>query len=103
VRASTTLTLREIRVEGADTTVVFSVVSAMPKDPIRVTAEGQTATIQLTGTLEGEQTFSLTRGMPSMAAMAGVVRMTVSGAFAGPGEMTLILDQRIDMRTVGGP
>lgn len=103
VRSRTTLTLREIRVEEGDSLVVLDVVSTMPKDPIRVRVESQEATIHLDGTLEGDQVFSLTRGMPRSAAMAGAVRMTMSGGIPGAGEMALILDQRIDMRTLGGP
>jgi hypothetical protein len=101
VRATTTLTLREVRVQEGDTSVVLDVVSAMPQDPIRVQAEGGQATIRLNGALEGEQEFSLTRGLPLTAAIAGVVRMTMTGPSGE--EMTLMLDQHVTMRPVGGP
>jgi hypothetical protein len=103
VRARTTVTLRELRVEGADTTAVLAVVSVMPKDPIRVRANNGEATIRLTGSLEGEQSFSLTRGMPSTAAMAGELRISVRSDGDGSDVMGVVLDQQIDMRTAGEP
>lgn len=102
VRASTSLRLREIHRDAADTTVVFEIVSAMPKDPIHLRINGQDATIHLAGTLEGEQEFSLTHSMPLTAAMTGVIRMTTSDPITGGQATTLNLDQRVVMRTVGG-
>jgi hypothetical protein len=104
VRASTTLTVREIQVAGDDTTVVLDVVTTLPTDPINVTIQGRQASFRLAGTLAGSQEFSLTHGMQLGSELAGVVRMTMSGgAIPGAPEMTLVLDQRTTMRTVATP
>jgi hypothetical protein len=68
-----------------------------------VRANNGEATIYLTGSLEGEQSFSLTRGMPSTAAMAGELRISVRSDGDGSDVMGVVLDQQIDMRTAGEP
>lgn len=100
VRAATTFTVKEIRAVGADTTVVFDVVTTLPTEPIKVTIQGQEATFRLAGTLTGQQEFSVTRSMQHAGEVGGVVKMTMSGAMPGAGEMTMSLDQRMSIRTV---
>jgi len=100
VRAATTFTVREIRAVGSDTIVVLDVSTVLPTDPIKVTIQGQVATFRLAGTLTGQQEFSVARSMQQGGDVGGVVKMTMSGAMPGAGEMIMSLDQRMTMRTV---
>lgn len=103
LRAQTTLTLRGIRVADGDTTVLLGVETQMPTDPITATIQGRETTIRFEGTLEGEQEFSLTRGIQRSGAVGGVVRMTMSGAAPEAGALTLVMDQRMRMRALDEP
>jgi hypothetical protein len=100
VRAASTFTVREIRAVGTDTTVILDVATTLPTEPIKVTMQGQEATFRLAGTLTGQQEFSFTRSMQQSGTVGGVVKMTMSGAMPGAGDMTMSLDQRMTMRTV---
>src|SRR2546428_12898256 len=62
IRTSTKITVKEIQVSGADTSVLLSVVTSFPKDAVTVPAQGQTVELRFTGTLTGEQLFSLRQG-----------------------------------------
>ncbi len=76
----TTLTVKEIHVgAGADTTLVLGVETTFPGDPIGLTIAGQPATLRLSGSLAGEQVFSLTRGVVVSGTVKGTMKMNVSG------------------------
>ena len=64
--AISTLTVREIRITGADTAVVVDIKTAFPTGPIQISSGGQSGTIKLEGDLAGHQQFSISRGESSM-------------------------------------
>jgi hypothetical protein len=79
----TKLTVREIRVADADTTVYLDVETTFPGDPIGLTIAGQPATLKLSGSLTGDQVFSLTRGVVVSGAIKGTMKMNVTGGPMG--------------------
>jgi len=85
----TTLTVREFSVAGGDTTVLLAVATTFPADPIRLNFAGQPATLHLSGSLSGDQLFSLTRGAVVRGAMKGTMRIKVTGGLLGGQGMTL--------------
>jgi hypothetical protein len=103
ITAATTLTVREILVTGSDTTIRLSVETTLPERPIRFTMGGQPITIALRGSMTGEQLFSLTRGAPVTASLAGTIRVNVTGGLFGPQGMALRVDQQgtIELREAG--
>lgn len=103
VRVTTRLVLQEVRITRGDTIVVCDVATTMPEDPITFTLEGEQATMRMAGTLSGEHEFSLKRGMPRAGVMAGVVRITIRPTTPDSGELTLVVDQHTQLRTLGGP
>jgi hypothetical protein len=101
LRAHNTLTLRDVQTSGGDTIVVIAVETRFPDRPVTITRQGQTATVSMTGTLSGEQTFSLTRGTALGSHMAGTLHMamTMPGAPAG---MSLTLRQETTLKLLPG-
>jgi hypothetical protein len=100
--ARTTLTVREIRVSGggADTAVVLDVKTAFPTDPIQLNIGGQRATLKLSGTLAGDQHFSLTRGAVLEGTLKGTMKMNVSAAALGQQAMVVSSDTENALRLV---
>jgi hypothetical protein len=85
----TRLTVKEIRVARGDTTVLLDVETTFPGDPITLSIAGQPATLRLSGSLAGDQVFSLTRGVVVSGAMRGTMKMNVSGGPLGRQGMVL--------------
>ena len=102
IKATTEARVLEIRVAEGDTIVVLDVVSKMPTDPITVSAQGEQATINLAGSLTGDQEFSLARGATVSGKLGGEVRMTMSSPRT-PGGMTMVMDLRLTLRSLGAP
>lgn len=85
----TRLTVQEIRIGGADTTVLLDVETTFPGDPIALTIAGQPATLRLSGSLAGDQVFSLSRGVVVSGTMKGTMKMNVTGGPLGRQGMVL--------------
>ena len=102
VEVPTTLTVREVRVSGPDTTVVLGVESRLPDAPISVDLGVGRSSLRLTGTLVGDQEFSVSRGTVVRGAMAGQIRLEMTGGIAGDRTLGLTLDQRLTLRTLEG-
>jgi len=96
--ARTTLTVREIRVAGADTTVVLDVATAFPTEPIELNIGGQRATLKLFGTLAGDQHFSLSRGTVLEGTLKGTIKMNVTSAALGQQAMVVSTDTESSLR-----
>lgn len=80
--ARTTLTVRELRVVGSDTSVVLDVRMDFPSEPIRLASSaGEAATLRLEGGMTGRQVFSISRGTVTDATMKGTAKVhaTASG------------------------
>ncbi len=87
--ARTTLTVREIRVVGADTAVVLDIKTEFPTEPIRITTATESGTIKLEGGTAGHQVFSLSRGAVVDGTVKGTIKMSFSGSGLGPAGMTM--------------
>lgn len=81
--ARTTLTVNAIRVADGDTTILLDVTTEFPKEPILLDLGAQRATMRISGTLSGDQQFSLTRGAVIRGAVKGSMRVNLTGAGAG--------------------
>jgi hypothetical protein len=81
--AKTTVTVREIRLAGADTSVVLDLKTEFPKGPINVASGGQSGVLKLDGSLAGHQQFSITRGAILDGMIAGSTRMSMTGGMLG--------------------
>ena len=81
--ARTTVTVREIRLAAADTSVVLDLKTEFPKGPINMTFNGQTGTLKMDGTLAGHQQFSITRGAVLDGMIQGTTKINMSAAALG--------------------
>ena len=81
--AHTTVTVREIRIAAADTSVVLDLKTEFPKGPINMTFNGQTGTLKMDGTLTGHQQFSITRGAVLDGMIQGTTKINMSAAALG--------------------
>ena len=90
--AKTTLTVREIRMTGADSTVVVDIKTAFPSGPIPISSGGQTATLKLDGDLAGHQQFSISRGAILDGTIKGSTKMHMTSAMFGAKGMDMVTD-----------
>ena len=91
LKARTRLTVKDINAGGPDTTVLVAVETTFPGGPVTVTSEGVQQTLTVSGSLAGEQLFSITRGAAVHSSMGGKMLAGMSG---GPqGKMDLSLRQ----------
>ena len=98
--ARTTLTVREIRMLGSDTSVIIDIKTAFPTGPIQLTFAGQRATLKLAGQLAGDQEFSLSRGAVVGGVMKGLMTMNISAPAMGMAAMEMATDTQNSIRLV---
>ena len=98
--ATTTLTVREVRVSGADTTVIIDVKTVFPTDSIPLDVGGQRATLRLAGTLAGDQQFSLNRGAVVGGTLKGTLKMNLTAPALGQQTMVMSSDTENTLRLV---
>ncbi len=98
--ARTTLTVREIRTTGSDTSVIIDIKTAFPTGPIQLTFAGQPATLKLAGQLAGDQEFSISRGAVVGGAMQGSMTMNISAPALGMASMEMATDTQNSIRLV---
>ena len=98
IRTSTKITVKEIQVSGADTSVLLSVVTTFPKEPVNVQAQGQTVELKFAGTMTGEQLFSLRQGAPVRTTMGGTMHLEMKGAALGGQSMAMSMEQQATMK-----
>ena len=96
--ARTTLTVKEIRIAGSDTTVVLDVKTTFPNDPIQLDVGGQRATLRLSGTMLGGQEYSLTRGTVVAGTLKGTMKMNITGGSIGRQGMDMTSDAETTLR-----
>jgi hypothetical protein len=89
------LRIDRFRVEGADTVVHIRIETTFPREPIALDSTMSGGSVQIDGTLRGEQEYSLGRQALVTSSLGGTVRTSVSGGMA-PG--TFFLEQRMSMR-----
>lgn len=93
----TTRRVKEIQVAGADTSIVLSVETTFPGDPVTINQRGQTATLQLSGTIVGEELFSLAKSALVRSSTGGTMRISVTGERG----MTMAMEQQTSLQMMG--
>ena len=91
IKSRTKLTVKDIQVTGVDTSVLFIVETNFPDEPIEVAQQGQRVTMKLSGSLAGEQVYSLARSANVRSSMGGTMKINVGG-------MTMALKQRTSLQ-----
>jgi len=87
--ARTTLTIREIRIVGSDTSVVVDISTTFPPGPIQLDIAGQRSTLTLEGVLKGQQQFSLTQGAILGGTIKGTTTMNITSPLFGSQPMRM--------------
>ena len=82
------ITLKDVQVTGTDTVIRLALATTFPKDPIPVAGQGGSGTVQMDGSMQGEQQFSITRGTIVRVDMNGSLKVTSSGGL-GAGSMSM--------------
>jgi hypothetical protein len=101
LKSRTKITVKEIQIAGADTSVLLGIETSFPDEPITLTQQGQggapqTGTLRLSGNLSGEQLYSLKRSAQVRAMMGGTIKM--KSAAAGQSEMTMAMTQQTSLQ-----
>jgi hypothetical protein len=99
IKSRTKLTMKEIVVAGADTSVRLAVETTFPGDPVALTLQGRAATVRLSGGLRGEQVYSLTRGTQVRTSMGGT--MTIAVHAGATGASTIVATQQTALLLTG--
>jgi hypothetical protein len=94
----TTITIRDIREVGSDTTVRVAFETTFPSEPIQLEVEGGRGTLRLGGSLTGDQEFSMLLGATVSGTNGGEMRMTLSGAALGDTPANVTMSQRVTIR-----
>ncbi len=96
------LTVKDIRVGGADTTIIIGIGTKFPDTPLTMTERGVTVQAKVTGTATGQQEFNLSQGVLVSGTMDGNLRVEMTAPqLRMPIAMTF--DLHITMRRVAGP
>src|SRR2546422_11410994 len=79
LKSRTKITVKEIQIAGADTSVLLGIETSFPEAPITLMQRGEagarpTGTLRLSGHLSGGQVYSLQRRAPVGAVMGGTIR-----------------------------
>lgn len=101
LRSRTTMTVKEIQVAGADTSILLAVQTTFPGDPFTITARGHHATVKLTGAIAGEQLFSLGKSVPVRYSMGGRMTIAVRDPQNGSQGMSLAMEQHTSLQLTG--
>jgi hypothetical protein len=101
LKSRTKITVKEIQIAGADTSVLLGIETTFPEDPITLMQQGegaapQTGTLRLSGSLSGEQLYSLKRSAQVRAMMGGTIKMKTGTA--GQPEMTMAMTQQTSLQ-----
>jgi len=101
LKSRTKITVKEIQIAGADTSVLLGIETSFPEAPITLMQRGeggaqQTGTLRLSGNLSGEQLYSLQRSAQVRAMMGGTI--TMKTGTTGQPEMTMAMTQQTSLQ-----
>ena len=101
LKSRTKITVKEIQIAGADTSVLLGIETSFPEAPITLMQRGegggrQTGTLRLSGNLSGEQLYSLQRSAQVRALMGGTI--TMKTGTTGQPEMTMAMTQQTSLQ-----
>jgi hypothetical protein len=99
--ALTKLTVREIRTDNADTTVIFDIKTTFPTGPIQLAVAGQNGTMRLSGELNGFQQFSISRGTIVDASVKGTSNVNITIASLGVRDMKITTQTESSIQLAG--
>lgn len=99
LKSRTRRTVKEIQVAGADTSVVLTVETTFPGEPVSIRQRGRVAKLRLSGTVSGEELFSLARSTLVRSSTGGTMRIAIEGADG----MTMAVEQQTSLRLAGAP
>ena len=97
-KATTKLTVKEIHAGGSDTTALVALETTYPGDPIKITQQGQVLTLKLSGSLTGEQLFSVSRGAVVRSSMSGTMRIRMTGGMLGADGTNVTMKQATSLQ-----
>jgi hypothetical protein len=103
LEASTTITVRDVRIAGSDTTVVLGVAARIPETAVTVELSMRQSEVRVSGALAGDQEFSVPRGTVVRTSLAWEVRLEMTLGIPDDPPVGLILDQRLSLRMLEGP
>jgi hypothetical protein len=72
------LTVKDILVNGADTSVVIGITAKFPDTPLPLNIQGLRLQAKLSGSTTGEETFSLTQGALTTGTLNGTVKVDLT-------------------------
>ena len=103
ISVQSVLTVKDITVTAGDTTVVFVITTQFPDRPITMSRMGQTMTMKVSGTINGEQSFSMSQGMVLDGNVNGTIQMTMTIPGLASAPITMALDMQATLKRLGAP
>jgi len=100
LKSHTKLTVKQIQAAETDTSVVLAVETTFPGEPFTITQGGRKASVRLTGTVTGEQVFSLAKSVPVHFTMGGSMRIAMRDLSSSQG-MTIAMEQQTTLQLMG--
>jgi hypothetical protein len=101
--AKTMLTVSEIQVRDADTSVVLDIKTTFPTGPVQLAVAGQRASMTLSGEMTGHQRYSLSRGAVVDAAISGATTIKMTVPTLGMREMAVNTVTSSTLQLTGAP
>jgi hypothetical protein len=98
MKTTTKLTVKAIDASGSDTTVLVALKTSFPRDPIKILQEGQMVTLKLSGSLKGEQLFSVRRGAVVRSLWSGTMRINMTGGVVGGDGSNMTMQQATSLQ-----
>lgn len=93
----TTLTILDVHAVGPDTTIRVGFETTFPREPIEMDVEGKHVTFTFSGSLKGEQEFSMLLGTTLGGTSDGTVNMTINAGSVGA-TASMSIGQRTTVR-----
>ena len=100
VTLRTRMTLRDVRLDGGDTTVVITLGFRMPDDPLAVRDGEARFAMTLTGEWTGELEYSLTRGATVAMSVGGTIHVKIENRDLLAQPIAMRMDQRLSQRLI---
>lgn len=98
LQASATITVRDVRIADSDTMVVLDLAARIPDTTVTVHLGPRQSIVHVSGTLAGDQEFSVPRGTVVRASLAWEVRLDMTIGMPGDPPVGMTLGQRLTIR-----
>lgn len=97
------LAVDRVDVTAGDTTVTIKVRLTFPDAPFSINTRGMQMTMQMSGAMNGEEVFSLTRGMMSRTELDGTIHMTATSPMLGAMALKVAITQHLTRQVDPAP